>query len=78
MSVMFVVNVLLFLVLLLVGVTMFTPKHKTIRRTGTRPGGGEKLRAVSLLLIWLMAGGSAYAAQEPAHAGKFCSFRVVE
>lgn len=68
MSVMFVVNVSLFLVLVLFGVALFTPKSKTIRRTGTRPSGGERLHVASLLLIWLMAGGTAHAAQEPAQA----------
>jgi hypothetical protein len=68
MSVMFVVSVSMILVLVLFGVALFTPKIKTIRRTGTRPSGGERLHVASLLLIWLMAGGTAFAAQEPAQA----------
>jgi hypothetical protein len=68
MRVMMVVNLALFLVLLLFGVSVFTPRNGAVRlpKFGTHGSGARHL--LMLLLICLLAGGMAQAAQEPAQA----------
>lgn len=67
MRVMMVVNLALFLVLVLFGVSVFTPRNGAVRlpKFGTH---GSGARHLLLLLICLIAGGTAQAVQEPAQA----------
>ncbi len=68
MRVMMVVNLALFLVLLLFGVSVFTPRNGAVRlpKFGTNSSGARHL--LMLFLICLLAGGTAQAAQELAQA----------
>ncbi len=68
MRVMMVVNLALFLVLLLFGVSVFTPRNGAVRlpKFGTHGNGARHL--LMLFLICLLAGGTAQAAQELAQA----------
>ncbi|MBI3484961.1 MAG: hypothetical protein HY012_07405 [Acidobacteria bacterium] len=68
MSVMIVVNVALFLVLLLFGVSVLTPQRGSVRhpKVGTRSGRARHL--LMLVLICMMTCGTAHAAQETAQA----------
>jgi hypothetical protein len=68
MSVLTIVTVALFLVLVLFGVSMFTPHRGTVRhpKRGNHRSGARFFLAPAM--IFLMAGGTAYAAQEPAQA----------
>jgi hypothetical protein len=68
MRVMMVVNLALFLVLVLFGVSVFTPRNGAVRlpNFGTPSSGARHF--LMLLLVCLLAGGTSQAAQEPVQA----------
>lgn len=68
MRVMMVVNLALFLVLLLFGVSVFTPRRGAVRLPKFGTHGSRARHFLMLFLVCLMAGGTAQAAQEPAQA----------
>ena len=69
MSVLFVVNVALFLVFLLFGVASFTPRSGTVRHAKDKSRSNRTLHLAAALLLCLLAGRTTCAAQEPAMAG---------
>ena len=68
MRIMMVVNLALFLVLLLFGVSVFTPRNGAVRRPKFGTHGSRARHLLMLFLICLLAGGTAQAKQEPAQA----------
>ena len=68
MQLMMVVNLALFLVLLLFGVSVFTPRNGAVRLPKFGTHGSRARHLLMLFLICLLAAGQAQAAQDPAQA----------